>query len=300
MKQVTGFFIIILAIPSLFVIHGAIATELRHADSLNKQVATSIELSVPDYHVPIIMKDRNGLVFSEEYVEWRNPLPLSDIPIIARQLFLDSEDTGFYEHRGYDIAAIVRAFMANATQNSLSQGGSTITQQLVRMQFLSTEKTYERKLTELFYAAELEKQLDKDDILEMYLNEMYFGNKVYGIGAAATYYFNRPLADLNQAEIAFIAAIPNNPTLYDPLTHFDATKERQERLLDILVKNNRVTKEQATIHKNAPIQLSIKKKVNRFPAYSTYVLSELEELIATAEGFEERLKNVKNIDDEKT
>src|SRR5690606_15573172 len=143
----------------------------------------------PPLTVPVAMKDRNGLLFAEEYVEWRDPLPLDAIPLFAQQLFLESEDQGFFEHRGYDVAAIVRAFAVNAVSDDTKQGASTITQQVVRMRFLSTEKTYERKLTELFYAAELEKQSTKDEILEMYLNEMFFGNQVYGIGAAATYYF---------------------------------------------------------------------------------------------------------------
>ena len=124
------------------------------------------------------------------------------------------------------------------------------------MRFLSTEKTYERKLTELFYAAELEKQSTKDDILEMYLNEMYFGNQVYGIGAAASYYFSKPIHELNEAQQAFIAAIPNNPSLYDPLVHFDQTKKRQERLLSILAKNGIITAEEAEAYTNMPIVLT--------------------------------------------
>ena len=180
------------------------------------------------------MTDRNGRIFAEEYVEWRHPLPLDSIPEFMQQLFLVSEDQGFFEHKGYDVAAIVRAFAVNARSDDMSQGGSTITQQLVRMRFLTTEKTYERKFKELLYAAELEKQSTKEEILEMYLNEMFFGNQVYGIGAAATYYFDRPLDKLNPAEMAFIAAIPNNPSRYDPLRDFEQTKKRQERLLSVL------------------------------------------------------------------
>lgn len=289
MKRMIGFALIILAVPLLVVVHGAIAYELNNSHHLHDELADSIELSHPNDSLPVIMKDRDGSIFSELYTEWRAPLPLSDIPLLVRQLFLDSEDMGFYEHRGYDVAAIARAFLANTMTEDLSQGGSTITQQLVRMRFLSTEKTYERKLTELFYAAELEKQHDKDTILEMYLNDMYFGNRVYGIGAAAIYYFNRPLAELNEAEMTFIAAIPNNPSLYDPLQRFEETKKRQERLLDLLVKNRRITAEQATVYKQLPIQLSIKKKVNHSPAYSSYVLAEVEQLIAQSEGIAEQL-----------
>ncbi len=298
MKRMIGFGLIILAIPLLVAVQGEIAFELNHSHALQDQLADSIELTHPNERLPVIMKDRDGLIFSEQYIEWRAPLSLSEIPAFVRYLFLDSEDSGFYEHRGYDVAAIARAFLANTTTDGLSQGGSTITQQLVRMRFLSTEKTYERKLTELFYAAELEKQNDKDTIFEMYLNDMYFGNKVYGIGGAATYYFNRPLAELNEAEMAFIAAIPNNPSLYNPLVHFDETKKRQERLLDLLARNNRITQEQATTFKQMPIQLSIKKKENHSPAYSAYILTEFDRLIAVSEGFAERLRHAQHSEEQ--
>ena len=289
MKQVIGFLIILLSIPILILVQKEIAAEVNNTSSFNEQIIDSIELTSPIFNVPVVMKDRNGFIFSEEYIEWREPLLLSEIPIFARRLFLESEDNGFYKHRGYDVTAIARAFVVNAATDNLSQGGSTITQQLVRMRFLSIDKTYERKLIELFYAAELEKQSSKDEIFEMYLNEMYFGNQVYGIGAAATYYFSRPLSELNEAEIAFISAIPNNPTRYDPLQHFERTKNRQELLLDILVRNDVLTIEEASSHKEMPIELVIKKKENQYPAYSTYVFSELKELISESEGFAKKI-----------
>lgn len=290
LKKIIGFFTIILAIPLLIIVQGEIASEFNEANSFKEQLASSIELTSPVHDIPVIMKDRNGAVFAEEYVEWRNPLPLAEIPIFAHHIFLESEDNAFFTHRGYDVAAIARAFVVNSQTEDLKQGGSTITQQLIRMQFLSTEKTYERKLIELVYAAELEKQMTKNEILEMYLNEMYFGNRVYGIGAAATYYFNRPLGDLNKAEIAFISAIPNNPSLYDPLHNFEGTKKRQERLLDTLEKSNHLTAEETELYKRTPIVLSIKKKKNHSPSYSTYVLAELEELIGETEGFSNKIQ----------
>jgi len=296
LKKVIGFLIILLAIPTLIVVNSEIVSELEDADSLNTQITNSIELTTPVLSVPVVMKDHNNIIFSEEYVEWRNPLAISEIPLFVRQVFLESEDNEFYEHRGYDVAAIARAFVMNTSTDDISQGASTITQQLVRMRFLSTEKTYERKLTELFYAAELEKQMTKDEILESYLNEMYFGNKVYGIGGAATYYFSRPLAELNEAEIAFISAIPNNPSLYDPVRKFNNTKKRQERLFDTLVKSKIVSQEDAQVYKQSPIKLKIKKKEINSPTYSTYVLSELEALIASTEGFSKQIDTAQDID----
>ena len=168
------------------------------------------------------------------------PIPLESIPLFVQELFIQSEDVEFYNHIGFNFSAIFRAVFANAIANAKDQGASTITQQLVRLRYLTTEKTYERKVTELLYAYEMEKQSTKEEILSNYLNEIYFGNQVYGIGAAATYYFSRPLNELTEAELAFISAIPNNPTLYDPLVNFDATKKRQELLIDVLVKNEKL------------------------------------------------------------
>ncbi len=289
MKQAIGIVLILLFIPILLVTQKGIAVQLDNVESFNEQIDNSIEFSASTVHLPVTLKDREGAIFAEEYVEWREPLALSSIPIFVQHLFLESEDKGFYEHRGYDVAAIARAFAVNSAADDTSQGGSTITQQVVRMRFLSTEKTYERKLTELFYAAELEKQSTKDEILEMYLNEMYFGNQVYGIGAAATYYFSKPIGTLNEAELAFISAIPNNPSLYDPLIRFDQTKKRQERLLSTLAKNGVITGEDAETHAQTAIKLQLKKKESHFPAYSTYVLAELSALIAESEGLTDQI-----------
>lgn len=277
-------------IPLLFGIQQSIAKEWGETQSLKNSVKESIELSDPPVNMPISFTDRNGRIFAEEYVEWRNPLPLDAIPDFVRQLFLISEDKGFFDHRGYDVAAIFRAFAVNAASDEMQQGGSTITQQVVRMRFLTTEKTYERKFRELLYAAELENQSSKDEILEMYLNEMFFGNQVYGIGAAATYYFSRPLGELSEAELAFLAAIPNNPSKYDPLRHFELTKKRQELLLSVLAKNSVITEEDAQSWMQETITLNVKEKANEFAMYSSYVLAELEELIGTTEGFSESIK----------
>ncbi|MGG0643277.1 transglycosylase domain-containing protein [Sporosarcina gallistercoris] len=294
MRQLAGFAVALLSLPLLFWLQQEVAAEWHEANEYKEQVEKTIELSEPVVTIPMSLFDRNGRLFAEEYAEWRDPLALSEIPLFAKQLFLESEDKGFYEHRGYDVAAIARAFAVNANSNGLSQGASTITQQVVRMRFLSPEKTYERKFKEILYAAELEKQSTKDEILEMYLNEMFFGNQVYGIGAAATYYFSKPLAELNEAETAFLAAIPNNPSLYDPLKHFDRTKKRQERLLQVLVNSGVLSAEEGELAQNAPVELRLKQKNSQFPAYHTYVVDELKQLISEKEGFTAQLENAKD------
>lgn len=288
MRQLFGLIATIAAVPLLIFMVQLLFSELDTKTELHNRMATAISFDTPSHPAPVVMKDRAGKIFSEDYIEWRQPLSIQQMPHFLQQLFIYSEDIQFYEHQGYDLSAIVRAFLVNSVSDGIEQGGSTITQQLVRMKYLSTDQTYERKVTELLYANELEKQFEKDEILEMYMNEMYFGNLVYGVGSASTYYFNKPLSELDGAELAFIAAIPNNPSLYDPLKNFDRTKERQERLLDIMVRESIITTEQAEAYKAKPIKLNVKQKKNLYPAYSTFVLDELKELISESEGFSER------------
>ena len=292
MRQIFGYLLVLCSIPLLLLIGSEVWKELAKAQQHEQLIEQSIELpEVDSATLPITLYDANNQVFSEEYTEWSQPLTLDEIPELVKQLFLYSEDENFYDHIGFDVSAIARAFIANTSDQTVQQGGSTITQQLVRMRYLSTEKTYERKLLELFYAYELEKNYSKDQILEMYLNEMYFNNQVYGIGAAATYYFDRPLAKLSLAEIAFIATIPNNPTLYNPIKNFDNTKLRQERLIDKLVEHQVISEEEASLHKAEEIHLAVKEKVQQYPSYSTYVLQELKWLIADQTGYSKKIAN---------
>ena len=299
MKKACGFFIILLSLPALWWISTNIRTEINSAKAHEEQIVDAIHLPEVQSQLPVILIDQNGETFSEEYVEWRQPLTLQEIPQIAQEIFIASEDANFYEHIGFDLSAIIRAMVANSNTDSTSQGGSTITQQLVRMRYLSDEKTYERKLTELFYSYELEKEFDKDSILTMYLNESYFSNQVYGIGGAATYYFQKPLQELSVAEIAFISAIPNNPSLYNPLKNFDKTKARQERLLDTLAASGAITTEDAITYKAETITLNVKNKVQNYPMYSTYVLQELRWLVAEKEGYADRLANTQSEEEKK-
>ncbi|WP_313894567.1 transglycosylase domain-containing protein [Psychrobacillus sp.] len=294
MRQILGFFIIFICFPLLWLSYSLIDTEISTASDYKKELGQSIKLSEPIISSPVLLLDESGATFSEDYIEWRDPLPLASIPLFIQEIFIQSEDVEFYNHIGFDFSAIFRAVFANASANARDQGASTITQQLVRLRYLSTEKTYERKVTELMYAYELEKQSSKEEIFTNYLNEIYFSNQVYGIGAAATYYFQRPLNKLTEAEMAFISAIPNNPTVYNPLENFDATKKRQELLIDVLVKKGKITSAHGESLKAEPIVLQTKTKTQLYPTYSTYVLQELKWLIAEKEGFTEKLKATTN------
>jgi len=299
MRHIVGFAFIICSVPILLFLSNSVMKEVSTLSSYEQQINEEIHLPEIKSTLPAKMYDRNGNIFNEEYVEWRDPIQFENVPEIIKQLYILSEDTEFYRHIGFDLGAIARAVVVNSSSDSVEQGGSTITQQLVRLRYLSTEKTYERKLMELFYAYKLEQLYDKETIFEMYLNEMYFGNQVYGIGSAATFYFQKPLDQLSIAQMTFIAAIPNNPSLYDPFIHFENTKARQERLLDTLEENHVITAEDATKYKAEKITLNVKTKIQQHPAYSTYVLDELKWLIAFQEGFDLKLEQAQSEEERK-
>ncbi|MFJ7827481.1 transglycosylase domain-containing protein [Psychrobacillus sp. NPDC096623] len=294
MRQAIGYMFVFLCFPLIWILYSFIHSEILVASEFKEDLKEAIPLNTPVITSPIVLLDKDNRIFSEDYVEWRDPLALDSIPLFVQEVLIQSEDAEFYNHIGFNFSAIFRAVFANAAANASDQGASTITQQLVRLRYLSTEKTYERKVTELVYAYEMEKQSSKEEILENYLNEIYFSNQVYGIGAAATYYFGKPLSELTEAQQVFISAIPNNPSLYNPLENFEATKKRQELLIDILVKNDKISSEHGNTLKNEPIVLQTKTKTQLYPVYSTYVFDELKSLISASEGFQEKIESASN------
>lgn len=159
------------------------------------------------------------------YIDYDN------IPATLADSFVVMEDRDFYSHSGIDIKAIIRALIANRKSDTIVQGASTITQQVAKNVFLTQEVTWDRKIKEIFLAWGLEKKYSKEQILEFYLNNIYFSNGYYGVEAAAKGYFGKSAAELSVSEQAFIAAIPNNPTKYNPLTNYDATLTRRNLIL---------------------------------------------------------------------
>lgn len=159
-------------------------------------------------------------------------LDYPEIPYFIKQALIASEDRKFYEHSGVDLKAVTRAAVELfKNDGEITQGGSTITQQLARNVFLSHEVTYQRKIKEMFIAWELEDTYTKDQILEFYINNIYFANGYYGIEAAAKGYFNKTVSKLSIGEMAFICAIPNNPSMYDPYVNSSKTIERKNRII---------------------------------------------------------------------
>lgn len=170
-------------------------------------------------------------------------LSLDKIPKAVQDAAIVTEDKKFYSHNGIDAKGIMRAVLALIRNNGeKTQGASTITQQLARGVFLTTEKTYERKIKEIFIALELEKKYTKRQILEFYLNTIYYANGYYGIEAAARGYFSKGCEDLSLGQLCFLSAIPNNPTLYNPVKNYDNTVKRKNRILDQMLEDGVITK----------------------------------------------------------
>lgn len=158
-----------------------------------------------------------------------------DIPIYVKQAIVSTEDKRFYKHQGIDYRGVLRAVVAAVQEGEVTQGGSTITQQLARTIFLSNERTWERKVEEMYIAVELEKKYSKEELLEFYLNNVYFANGFYGIEAASQGYFGTDVRHLSLSQMIYLCAIPNNPTLYDPMVHPDKTISRRDRILKTML-----------------------------------------------------------------
>lgn len=211
----------------------------------------------------------------------------NDIPSDIVNAFIVMEDKQFYEHGGIDIKGILRAIVANQKSNSVQQGASTITQQLAKNVFLTQEVTWERKVEEMFIAMGLEKKYTKQDILEFYLNNIYFANGYYGVEAAARGYFNKSVGELTLSQQAFIAAIPNSPTRYNPLENYDATLTRRNLILKTMYDNEVINTGQyyAAIDEEIVIDQPEKKQNNYV---ETYVRRCATESMMQAYGFEFR------------
>lgn len=290
MKTAFGF-ITTAILFSLFIAFITLASdETKHVKGFHEVLDEKINIEETNLPQTSYIKDRNGQIAAELYKDMnRIYISQEQIPAFMKELFIHAEDKNFYSHKGFDLAAIGRALTVNIKAKEIEEGASTITQQLARNLYLSHEKSYNRKLSEILYAYQLERLYSKDEILELYLNTIYFHNGAYGVEAAANTYFQKKASELTKGEQAFLAAIPNNPSLYNPLKHFDRTKKRQERLIDLMAKEGYLNGEEAEQIKNEPIALKTKKKINKHPDFTTYVEAELKELIARAEGYEKQI-----------
>lgn len=212
-----------------------------------------------------------------------------EMPPEVKNAFVAIEDKSFYRHEGVDIRANLRALRALIqNRGEITQGGSTITQQLVKNTFLTNEQTYDRKLKEILISVRLENELSKDKILEYYINNIYYGNGAHGIETAAHYYFSESVSNLSLSEIALLAAIPNNPTIYNPINNLDNTLSRRDRILTHMHMEEFITEEEMNEAKEQEIELNIKER-DRYVSEDyevSYIMSSASKLIMEQEGFE--------------
>ncbi len=202
------------------------------------------ELSNYRPKLPLRVYTAEGQLIGEFGEERRNLTPIGDIPKVMKEAVLATEDSRFYEHNGIDYLGVLRAALANLGR-AKSQGGSTITMQVARNVYLSSEKTYTRKIYEMLLTLKLEHQLSKDKILEIYMNQIFLGNRAYGFATAAETYFGKPLKDVTIAEAAMLAGIPKFPSTANPIANFTRARERQLYIIDRMQENDFITPDEA-------------------------------------------------------
>lgn len=206
---------------------------------------------------------------------------LKEVPETLTKALIATEDKNFYKHKGYDLVGLGRSMVANLLAGHVVQGASTITQQLSRILFLSNERTFTRKIKELQVASQIEKTISKDKILEMYLNNVYLGSGAYGVKGAAKIYFNKNLNQLNLAEMALIAGLPQAPSVYSPYNNIDLAKKRRNQVLLRMYKMKYIDKDTYEKTKKEPIVLStmpIMYATNKAPYFCDYVMKDLHKL----------------------
>lgn len=202
--------------------------------------------SLKDYRPSIITRvyaDKNDLI-DQFYLEDRKLIQATDLPRFVIQAFVAAEDARFFHHGGVDIQSIVRAFLKNLKAGTIVQGGSTITQQVAKSLFLTPEKSYLRKLKEAMLAYKIERYLDKYEILNLYLNQIYLGHGAYGIEAASQRYFGKQAKELKLAQAALLAGLPKAPSKYSPFYHFDLARNRQIYVLERMAIDGYITEKE--------------------------------------------------------
>jgi penicillin-binding protein 1A len=225
--------------------------------------------AVTDYKpkIPLRIYTADNTLIGEFGEEHRDFVPIKEIPDLMKKALLSIEDARFYEHGGVDYKGVVRVIVANAT-GGMQQGASTITMQVARNFFLTREKTFSRKLREMMLARRIEAALSKDQILELYMNQIYLGQRTHGFSSAARTYFNKSLKELSIAETAMLAGIPQNPARHNPAVNPERAKDRQILVLRSMLKNGLIV--QAQFDQASKEKLHVT-KVPQFESHAAYV-----------------------------
>jgi len=233
--------------------------------------------------VPLRVFTADGHLIGEFGEERRAVVAINDVPDIMKQAILAAEDDRFYQHSGIDYTSIIRAASSNLWSGGKRQGASTITQQVARNFFLTTEKTYTRKLYEALLSFKIESSLSKDQILELYINQIFLGQRAYGFGAAAQIYFGKPLQQISIAEAAMLAGLPKAPSAYNPVVNPRRARIRQEYVLRRMLELSYITGQQHELALKEP--LIIKRELSEYAVNAEFV-AEMARQIA-AERFPE-------------
>lgn len=234
---------------------------------LGRDLPTPQQVATIQAPVKTVVYDARGRVLHEFYRENRSPVPLRDIPRNLVNATLSTEDRSFYQHWGVDLWGVARAAITDVVHMRRTQGGSTITQQLARNLFLTHERSFTRKLKEVALALELERNYSKDQILEMYFNQIYFGEGAYGVEAAAKTYFDKPLRELTLPECALLSGIPANPSLYSPRRQPKAALARRSKVLRNMLATKAITQVAFDNAMQAPLGVTAVRYDNDRAAY---------------------------------
>ncbi len=237
--------------------------------------------SLQDYNPPIIstIYSHDNRKIGEFFKEKRIVVPTEKIPKMLVDAFIAAEDARFYKHEGIDFFSILRALFKNIEARTIVQGGSTITQQVTKSLLLSPERSYLRKVREAILAYRIEKSLTKEEILYVYLNQIYLGHGAYGVEAAAENYFSKTCSELNLAECALLAGLPQAPSRYSPFRNFKRAKERQVYVLNRMLAEGYITNIQATEAINTPLDIKPRHNwyIEQVPYYTEHVRRYIEE-----------------------
>jgi penicillin-binding protein 1A len=257
---------------SFAIFAGIVATILFYF-YINEDLPKISKLS--DYRPPVITTvyaDDNRKI-GEFYKERRIVIPISRIPQIVKEAFIAAEDSRFYSHPGIDIIGIFRALLKNIEAGGVVQGGSTITQQVTKSFLLTPERSYSRKIKEAILAYRISQAFSKDEILFLYLNQIYLGHGAYGIEAASENYFGKPVTDLNIAECALLAGLPQAPSKYSPFRYPDRAKQRQIYVLTRMAAEGYITEAQAAAAIQQPMDIKPRKNwyIEEVPFYTEHV-----------------------------
>ncbi len=237
--------------------------------------------SLTEYHPPIIttVYSDDGRKIAEFFEERRIIKPLDEMPPALINAFIAAEDSRFYKHKGIDFYSIIRAFFKNLEAGTIVQGGSTITQQVTKSFLLSPERSYTRKLKEAILAYRIDKAFNKEEILYLYLNQIYLGHGAYGVEAAAENYFGKSVKELNLAECAILAGLPQAPSKYSPFKHPERAKQRQIYVLNRMVDEGYISNIQATEAINTAVEIKPRRNwyIEEIPYYTEQVRRYIEE-----------------------